>query len=102
MDSLINEVVCKLIDKRNEVVNNLIIKGLEKQGFYFNEDKQLHDFIKENCSVSHHEVLEGDLYGINNKPFLFISTRVNIGSLNDLSHSYKISNELEYKFINNA
>jgi len=88
--------VAKDISKK---INKLIIKGLEKKGYFFKDKNQLISFIEKNCkaklTLSNHKVL----YVIE-EPFLCIdlNTLFNTESVKD-SNKLTISIKIQYKFL---
>ena len=92
MTKLQEEIMNSVSNDLAKKFDDILIEGLKKKGFEFNDKIELQNFIKENCTILDREDLKQRTYLVKNVPFFFhdynIEFDLNIGKENKFIATY--------------
>ena len=86
-EDLFNSVNNDLNDKMNKV----IVLGLNKKGYFFNNNVELKDFVVKNCVIEENSFNNTQHYKVNGVPFMMF-----IKNINPIDYSENISSNYTY------
>jgi len=66
---MIHEATSKLYNDLSNQLENIIIEGLKRKGFEFNNRLELERFVKEHCRCEDDIILKERVYYVDNIPF---------------------------------
>jgi hypothetical protein len=88
IESEINEI---LAEKLSNEFDKIFIEGLRLKGFEFDNQNDLHNFIKENCKAYDYPHLKERVYFVKDIPFLFHNYEVIIEPITEKNNKFKIT-----------
>jgi len=67
---LMADLLCRISSQLNKQLEDLIIEGLKRKGFDFENQMELENFIKSNCRCEYRIDIKQRKYFVNDIPFL--------------------------------
>ena len=67
---MIDSIIKKLEQEIARKLNEMLIEGLKRKGFEFDNNDSLENFLKLNCRAEHRTDIKENTYFVNNIPFL--------------------------------
>ena len=90
----------QITEKLSNQIDNIIIEGLKMKGFEFENENDLHDFIKQKCSCEDDLAKQQRVYFVNDIPFLLHNYEIVIEPITKENNGIKISaNYGTYKYL---
>jgi hypothetical protein len=90
-----HKIIRDLTRQINQRLNEIFIEGLRRKGFYYDDEEELADFVKENCRCEDHTSKSERIYFVNDIPFLIHYYKANLGMQID-HNGFKTSIEADY------
>ena len=65
-----SQLIKEVSDSLNKQMDNVIIEGLRLKGYSFNNDSELHEFIKDFCIIEDRPHLMEKTFFVKSEPFM--------------------------------
>jgi len=86
-----SEIIEMLAEKLSNRIDNIVIEGLRLKGFEFDNENDLHNFIKENCKSDDNLSVQQRIYFVKDIPFLLHNYEVIIEPITEKNNKFKIT-----------
>jgi hypothetical protein len=95
-----SEIINEAIKGLSNEFDNIVIEGLRLKGFEFDNQNDLHNFIKGNCKCEDNSQLQQRVYLVKDIPFLLHNYEIIIEPITEKNNKFEINaNYGTYKYL---